>query len=103
MLLRLAEDLERSRDQLVRDAHAAGADGNGEVELRLIADGESAVPRWAAGREGELFARAFHRELLGRGLSARPALDVVRARPQRASASGALVPGAVEQHEAVRW
>ena len=28
-----------------------------------IADGESAVPRWAAGRESELFARAFHREL----------------------------------------
>ena len=36
---------------------------DGEVELRLIADGESAVPRWAAGRERELFARAFHREL----------------------------------------
>ena len=36
----------------------------GQIELRLIADGESAVPRWAASREGELFARAFHRELL---------------------------------------
>ena len=60
-LLRLAEDLERSRDQLVRgteiDLHG------GEVELRLIAEGDPAVPRWAAGREGELFARAFHREL----------------------------------------
>jgi len=60
-LLRLAEDLERSRDQLVRRASIALADG--EVELRLIADGESAVPRWAAGREREIFARAFHREL----------------------------------------
>ena len=59
-LLRLAEDLERSRDQLVRDTSLAL---RGEVELRLIADGESAVPRWAAGRERELFARAFHREL----------------------------------------
>ncbi len=89
VLLRLAEDLERSRDQLVRgtrftlvgacapaesasgtsagepaSASAADARDLGEIELRLIADGESAVPRWAASREGELFARAFHRELL---------------------------------------
>jgi exopolyphosphatase / guanosine-5'-triphosphate,3'-diphosphate pyrophosphatase len=77
VLLRLAEDLERSRDQLVRGTRftltgASGAavaepDGtaNGsQIELRLIADGESAVPRWAASRESELFARAFHRELL---------------------------------------
>jgi exopolyphosphatase/guanosine-5'-triphosphate,3'-diphosphate pyrophosphatase len=61
-LLRLAEDLERSRDQLVRATSLTLTDG--EVELRLVADGESAVPRWAAGRERELFARAFHRDLL---------------------------------------
>ena len=60
-LLRLAEDLERSRDQLVRATHIELSDG--EVELQLIADGESAVPRWAAGRERQLFSRAFHREL----------------------------------------
>jgi exopolyphosphatase/guanosine-5'-triphosphate,3'-diphosphate pyrophosphatase len=60
-LLRLAEDLERSRDQLVRRTSVALSDQT--VELRLISDGESAVPRWAAGRERELFARAFHREL----------------------------------------
>jgi exopolyphosphatase/guanosine-5'-triphosphate,3'-diphosphate pyrophosphatase len=60
-LLRLAEDLERSRDQLVRATSLALE--NGAVQLRLIADGESAVPRWAAGRERELFARAFHRDL----------------------------------------
>lgn len=60
-LLRLAEDLERSRDQLVRSTSIALSDSG--VQLRLIADGESAVPRWAAGRERELFARAFHREL----------------------------------------
>ncbi len=60
-LLRLAEDLERSRDQLVR---RASLELNGAaVELRLVADGEAAVPRWAARRERELFARAFHREL----------------------------------------
>jgi exopolyphosphatase / guanosine-5'-triphosphate,3'-diphosphate pyrophosphatase len=82
VLLRLAEDLERSRDQLVRGtsftltdppAKASGrgrdadrngvAHGLGGIELRLIADGESAVPRWAAGRETELFARAFHTRL----------------------------------------
>ncbi len=61
VLLRLAEDLERSRDQLVRTTEMTLS--NGGVELRLVADGESAVPRWAAGREGELFSRAFHRSL----------------------------------------
>ena len=61
VLLRLAEDLERSRDQLVRSTEITLHDG--EVELRLLADGESAVPRWAAGREGDLFSRAFHRSL----------------------------------------
>lgn len=60
-LLRLAEDLERSRDQLVRGTDIDLHDD--EVRLRLIAEGDPAVPRWAAGREGELFARAFHREL----------------------------------------
>lgn len=60
-LLRLAEDLERSRDQLVRATDMA-LDGD-ELCLRLIAEGDAAVPRWAAGRERELFARAFHREL----------------------------------------
>ncbi|HTZ86044.1 MAG TPA: Ppx/GppA phosphatase family protein [Solirubrobacteraceae bacterium] len=61
VLLRLAEDLERSRDQLVRRTQIELHEN--EVELRLIAEGESAVPRWAANRETELFARAFHREL----------------------------------------
>jgi exopolyphosphatase/guanosine-5'-triphosphate,3'-diphosphate pyrophosphatase len=61
-LLRLAEDLERSRDQLVRGTRISLHDEN-KVELQLIADGEAVVPRWAANRERELFARAFHRGL----------------------------------------
>lgn len=60
-LLRLAEALERSRDQLVADTSVTAV--NGTVRLTLRADGETAVPRWAAGRERELFQRAF-----GRGL-----------------------------------
>ena len=59
--LRLAEDLERSRDQLVRAAHVAVDDGT--VRLDLDSDGDDRVPRWAAGRETELFARAFDRQL----------------------------------------
>ena len=62
ILLRLAEDLERSRDQVVRQAHVTVRDS--EVELRLIADGEVAVPQWAAARESEVFAQAFQRELV---------------------------------------
>ena len=61
VLVRLAEDLERSRDQLVRAAHVAHADG--EVRLELDAPGEARVARWAAERETELFARAFERGL----------------------------------------
>jgi exopolyphosphatase/guanosine-5'-triphosphate,3'-diphosphate pyrophosphatase len=60
-LLRLAEDLERSRDQLVTNAALTANDG--EVELRLYGEGITAVPVWAASREGELFARAFKRRL----------------------------------------
>jgi exopolyphosphatase/guanosine-5'-triphosphate,3'-diphosphate pyrophosphatase len=61
ILLRLAEDLERSRDQSVRAAHVA--QDNGTISLQLEADGGAAVERWAAQREVELFERAFHREL----------------------------------------
>jgi exopolyphosphatase / guanosine-5'-triphosphate,3'-diphosphate pyrophosphatase len=60
-LLRLAEDLERSRDQSVREAHARG-DGDGVV-LTLVSNGDDRVARWAAGREVELFRQAFGRSL----------------------------------------
>ena len=60
-LLRLAEDLERSRDQSVRAANVAAE--NGTVCLELEADGAASVERWAVEREVELFDRAFHRKL----------------------------------------
>ncbi len=60
-LLRLAEDLERSRDQLVREARAEVQDGS--VRLHLTADGDVRVPAWAAAREDELFHRAFDKRL----------------------------------------
>jgi exopolyphosphatase / guanosine-5'-triphosphate,3'-diphosphate pyrophosphatase len=62
VLLRLAEDLERPRDQLV---HAVDAVVEGErVQLRLHAEGDVSVSRWAAARETDLFAAAFGRELV---------------------------------------
>jgi len=56
-LLRLAEDLERSRDQAVREARVDVR--GGEVELRIAANGDPAVPCWAAQRETAVFERAF--------------------------------------------
>jgi exopolyphosphatase/guanosine-5'-triphosphate,3'-diphosphate pyrophosphatase len=61
ILLRLAEDLERSRDQSVRAAHIAA--DNGTIELALEADGAASVERWAVRREVELFDRAFGKKL----------------------------------------
>jgi exopolyphosphatase / guanosine-5'-triphosphate,3'-diphosphate pyrophosphatase len=63
VLLRLAEDLERSRDQSVRQAHVRVTDA--AAELRLVADeGDLVVPRWAAQRETTVFERAFGRRLV---------------------------------------
>ena len=90
-LLRLAEDLERSRDQLVR-AHEHRAAATARSSCASIADGESAVPRWAAGRERELFARAFAPRALGR---VSPPLELCLAAP--GSRELVRAPGAVEQ------
>ena len=61
LMLRLAEDLERSRDQSVRAAHVAV--DNGTIRLALEAEGAAAVERWAAQREIDLCERAFGRRL----------------------------------------
>ena len=64
VLLRLAEHLERGRDQSVTAArlHVAGDD----VDLHLQADGDLTLPRWSLERydDGEAFRRAFGRELV---------------------------------------
>jgi exopolyphosphatase / guanosine-5'-triphosphate,3'-diphosphate pyrophosphatase len=60
-LVRLAEQLERSRDQSVREARMAARDG--AVRLELVASGEVSLQRWAAERERDLFERAFGRAL----------------------------------------
>ena len=60
-LIRVGEQLERSRDQVVRAAHVGVDDGH--VELQLEADEDVTVARWAAQRQRDLFERAFGREL----------------------------------------
>jgi exopolyphosphatase/guanosine-5'-triphosphate,3'-diphosphate pyrophosphatase len=59
--LRLAEQLERPRDQTVRHARLTIDDGT--VELMLEADADVTVSRWAAARQAELFRLAFGRDL----------------------------------------
>ena len=73
-LLRLAEGLERSRDQVVRSAHF-DVNGRGAARLTLEADGDVRVARWAVEREAELFERAF-----GVPLKIRAAATAERAR-----------------------
>jgi exopolyphosphatase/guanosine-5'-triphosphate,3'-diphosphate pyrophosphatase len=64
VLLRLAEHLERGRDQSVHEAHLA-ANGHG-VDLHLQAEGDLTLPRWSVERygDGEVFQRVFGRRLL---------------------------------------
>jgi exopolyphosphatase/guanosine-5'-triphosphate,3'-diphosphate pyrophosphatase len=60
-VLRLAEQLERSRDQAV-DRVDVQVD-NGCVRLRLEAHEDVAIARWAAQKEHEVFREAFGRDL----------------------------------------
>jgi exopolyphosphatase/guanosine-5'-triphosphate,3'-diphosphate pyrophosphatase len=60
-VLRLAEQLERSRDQAVDRVDVLVE--NGRVELRLEAHEDVAVARWAAQKEQDVFRKAFGREL----------------------------------------
>jgi exopolyphosphatase / guanosine-5'-triphosphate,3'-diphosphate pyrophosphatase len=60
-LLRLAEQLERSRDQLVHEARVDVRDGT--VRLELVTGGDVSVARWAAQRQADLFESAFGKRL----------------------------------------
>jgi exopolyphosphatase / guanosine-5'-triphosphate,3'-diphosphate pyrophosphatase len=60
-ILRLAEQLERSRDQAVHATDVTVQDGG--VALTLHASEDVTIARWAAERQNDLFRRAFGREL----------------------------------------
>jgi exopolyphosphatase/guanosine-5'-triphosphate,3'-diphosphate pyrophosphatase len=60
-VLRLAEQLERPRDQTVHGARVELVDGRAELHLEHSED--VTVARWAAERQRDLFERAFGREL----------------------------------------
>jgi exopolyphosphatase/guanosine-5'-triphosphate,3'-diphosphate pyrophosphatase len=59
--VRIAEQLERSRDQAV-SAFDVRVD-NGRVQLRLRANEDVTVARWATERQGDVFRKAFGRNL----------------------------------------
>jgi exopolyphosphatase / guanosine-5'-triphosphate,3'-diphosphate pyrophosphatase len=60
-VLRVAEQLERARDQSVAAARVSVADGL--IELHLEAAEDVTVARWSAERQSEIFERAFSRRL----------------------------------------
>lgn len=60
-LLRVAEQLERARDQSVDSVDIVAI--GGAVELRLAAAGDVTVARWSAQRQSDVFERAFGRSL----------------------------------------
>jgi exopolyphosphatase/guanosine-5'-triphosphate,3'-diphosphate pyrophosphatase len=64
VILRLAEHLERGRDQSVSEARLH-TNGDG-VDLHLKAGGDLTLPRWSVERYGDddAFERVFHRRLL---------------------------------------
>ena len=60
-LVRIAEQLERPRDQAVSRVRTVVADGT--VELRLTSRGDVDLSRWGAQRQADVFRRAFDRDL----------------------------------------
>lgn len=60
-LLRLGEQLDRARDQLVRGASVSVEDG--AVRMRLDTDEDAALALWSGARQADIFERAFGRRL----------------------------------------
>jgi exopolyphosphatase / guanosine-5'-triphosphate,3'-diphosphate pyrophosphatase len=61
VMVRLAEQLERPRDQSVRSADVNVR--NGTVELHLRSEQDVTIARWAAERQADVFRHAFGRDL----------------------------------------
>jgi exopolyphosphatase/guanosine-5'-triphosphate,3'-diphosphate pyrophosphatase len=59
--VRIAEQLERSRDQAVHACDIVVEDAS--VSLRLRADEDVTIARWATERQGDVFRKAFGRDL----------------------------------------
>jgi exopolyphosphatase/guanosine-5'-triphosphate,3'-diphosphate pyrophosphatase len=62
-VIRLAEQLERSRNQVVRSVHLEAADGRVRLAAEAAHAPDASVSIWAAQRNADLLARAIDREL----------------------------------------
>ena len=62
-VIRLAEQLERSRDRSIREIGVAAADGAVELRASTAPEGDPTVPIWAARRNADLLADAIGRRV----------------------------------------
>ena len=62
-VIRLAEQLERSRDQAITDVHVSARDGTVTLEASTDPSLDATVPIWAARRNADLLAEALGREV----------------------------------------
>jgi hypothetical protein len=60
-VIRLAEQLERSRDRAIRAVSVGTANGAVELKASTAPDGDPSVPIWAARRNSELLSEAIGR------------------------------------------
>ena len=60
-MIRLAEQLERSRDRSIRAVSVGTANGKVELQASTAPDGDSSVPIWAARQSSGLLAEAIGR------------------------------------------
>ena len=62
-MIRLAEQLERSRDQAITDVHVSAHDGAVSLEAATDPSLDATVPIWAARRNADLLADALGRDV----------------------------------------
>ena len=60
-MIRLAEQLERSRDRSIRAVSVGTANGTVELQASTAPDGDPSVPIWAARQSSGLLAEAVGR------------------------------------------